>query len=140
MQSRVEAPKTARRIAAEAAAARREWMASPERQALLAKPNEVHLAQALLRKYWERTKSDPENKCIESIDLIRFGEDVPPEIVFEIKEICRSHRRVFESANDGRPLAVRGAETRIKLKEGARPKRYPEPRWGHGPLRDILTA
>ena len=60
--------------------------------------------------------------------------------MFEIKEICRSYRRVFESANNGRPLAVRGGETRIKLKEGARPKKCPEPRWGHGPLRDILTA
>ena len=65
---------------------------------------------------------------------------MPSCIVARAKEYCRCYRRVFESCRDGRPLAVKSGETHIKLKADARPKKCPEPRWGNGPLRDILAA
>ena len=96
-------------MAAEAAKERRAWMAAPERvETAPTSLEEVHLAQALLRKFWERTKDKPEESVVrECIDLISFGPDVPPDIVSRCKQIVKAHRRVFESAQNGRPLAVR---------------------------------
>ena len=37
------------------------------------------------------------------------------------------------------PRAVKGEEVKIRLKPDAKPKRCPEPNWGHGAKRRILT-
>ena len=99
---------------------------------------EIHLAQKLLRTYWERTKDLPP-KIKGGIETIQIGPDVPAWCAQEVRRLCEKHRRIFESAKDGCPLPVKGGTCRIDLKPDAKFKRCPEPNWGHGPLRHILT-
>ena len=102
------------------------------------KAQEIHLAQKLLRTYWERTKDLPP-KIKGGIETIQIGPDVPAWCAQEVRRLCEKHRRIFESAKDGCPLPVKGGTCRIDLKPDAKFKRCPEPNWGHGPLRHILT-
>ena len=99
---------------------------------------EVHLAQKLLQTYWTRTK-DIAAKIKGGIETIKIGKQVPKHVQDEVRSLCKKYRHVFESAQDGCPLAVKGGLCRIELKPGARFRRCPEPNWGHGPLRHILT-
>ena len=99
---------------------------------------EVHLAQALLTKYWENTKDLP-MKPKQGIEGIKFGPDVPPAIRQIVWKAILKHRRVFESAADGRPLTVKTKPHKIRLRKDAKHRRCPEPKWGHGALRHVLT-
>ena len=100
--------------------------------------DECFLGAHKLRLFWERTRDIPEAKA-DGIEAIGFDDRVPPEVRERVWAAIVEHRHVFESAADGVPLAVAGGTYSIKLKSGAKPYRCPEPTWGHGAKRDILT-
>ena len=100
--------------------------------------HESYLAETKLRLYWDRIRDLPD-KVKGGIEVIRFGENVPPDVLKYVQHHIKRLRRVFESAKSGLPLRVNGDSVRINLKDNAHPKRCPQPKWGYGAKRDILT-
>ena len=91
-----------------------------------------------LRLYWERTRDLPDkvHGTVESIDI---DDRCPPEVRKRIRKFCEARRHVFEHAACGKPLQVKWPLHKIQLKEGAKPRRVPEPVWGHGSYRNVMT-
>ena len=100
--------------------------------------HECYLAENKLRLYWDRMKDLPD-KVKGGIEVIRYGENVPRDVLEYVKHHIKRLRRVFESAKKGIPMRVNGPPVRINLKDDAYPKRCPQPKWGYGAKRDILT-
>ena len=84
-------------------------------------------------------KISRQRRSKKGIEGIQFGPDVPPEIRQLVWKAVLKHRRVFESAANGRPLTVKTKPHKIRLRKDAKHRRCPEPKWGHGALRHVLT-
>ena len=52
--------------------------------------------------------------------------------------MCRL-RRVFESAKHGIPLKIKGDDVKLNFKPNVTYKRCPQPHWGYGAKRNIMT-
>ena len=86
--------------------------------------HESYLAETKLHLYWDRIRDLPD-KVKGGIEVIRFGDNVPPDVLKYVQHHIKRLRRVFESAKSGLPLRVNGDSVRINLKDNAHPKRCP---------------
>ena len=73
------------------------------------------------------------------IEVIRYGENVPPHVLEYVKRHIKRLRRVFESCTNGIPMQVKVDPVKIKLKPNAKPRRCPQPKWGYGAKANVLT-
>ena len=64
--------------------------------------------------------------------------ETPKAVAKRVQAGVKKHVRVFDEGLDGLPLCVAGGKVSIRLKPNAVPQRCPEPKWGHGPKREIL--
>ena len=100
--------------------------------------NECYLAQAKLRLYWDRVKSLPKKNASTAAD-ISIHEDCPNEVKERVQAAVDKYQGVFNDGAAGMPRRAKGETVTIKLKDDAKPQRCPEPTWGHGAKRDVLT-
>ena len=101
--------------------------------------HESHLAENKLRLYWDRVRDLPV-KAKKGIEGIRYSPDTPEKVLAWVKsEVCRL-RRVFESAKHGIPLKIKGDDVKLNFKPNVTYKRCPQPHWGYGAKRNIMTT
>ena len=98
---------------------------------------ECFLVRDKLQTYWTRTKDMPA-KELKDHTTVHIASDVPAPVTKRVKTAIVRCKKVFDEGLGGLPLAVAGGMVSIKLKPNYRPVRCPEPRWGHGPKRQIL--
>jgi hypothetical protein len=100
--------------------------------------NECFLAQKKLRLYWDRVKDLPAKARSCHTD-VTISPKCPPKTRICVEKAIEETKGVYNDGQEGMPRAVKGEEVKIRLKPDAKPKRCPEPNWGHGAKRRILT-
>ena len=100
--------------------------------------HDIYLSENKLRLYWDRTRNIPD-KARSGIESIRYGEEVPDNVLDWVKKKLVRLRRVFESNTGDIPLLVKGEPVRINLKADAKPRCCPMPKWGYGAKCNMLT-
>ena len=100
--------------------------------------DECFLARRKLEIYWDRVKDLPPEKPSTHAD-VSFHESVPEPIKQKVLDGIQQYKRILDAPLDGIPLVVNGPQVKIKLKDDAKPRRCPEPIWGHGAKRAVLT-
>lgn len=100
--------------------------------------HEVYLSENKLCLYWDRVCDLP-SKRKGGIEAIRFGSDVPERVRAWVTRNLVRPGRIFEGATDGISLLVEGDPVKLRFKSNAASKRCPQPKWGYGAKRNILT-
>ena len=99
---------------------------------------ECYLAQSKLRLYWDRVKDLPTKPRSGHTD-INFNPDCPKPVQKRVEVAVGEMKGIFNDGQKGMPRAARGGAVHIRLKADAKPRRCPEPVWGHGAKRRVLT-
>ena len=100
---------------------------------------ECFLARRKLEVYWDRVKNLPPDVPSTHKD-ISIHPCVPIPVKKRVEKAVKKHKRIFDTtAETGMPLACHGEPVKIELKPDAKPRLCPEPTWGHGAKRAILT-
>ena len=76
-----------------------------------------YLSRVKLESYWKR-QSHAAKKPPNDVSQIQIGKDVPEYWKNKVLAKCIEHRRIFESCDSGKPLAVVGGKHIIKLRPG----------------------
>ena len=70
---------------------------------------------------------------------MHINADCPTKVQERVRREVLKAKGVFDDGQYGMPRAAKGKPVDIKMKPDAKPRRCPEPVWGHGAKRRILT-
>jgi hypothetical protein len=93
--------------------------------------HECYMMRKRLQTYWAKNKDKPAKK-LKGHEAVIIDPDTPKPVAKRVRNAVHRCRKVFDEGLGSLPLPVHGGEVHIRLKDGYKPQRCPEPMWGHG--------